>query len=162
VTAQDEALDRARPLLERELSQSEGRTLGLRVTLLGSTPLHTALAANSGFLENLRALAQDVSSDELWIEKLCVLTTPPATQASLRQGEDPIAELLGSIDASRRDTAALADLARDLGDLRTKLPAELREGEDALRLEDPEFLAAQLGAVEQLLLSHLLGERGET
>jgi DNA repair protein SbcD/Mre11 len=157
----DDALDRARPLIEHELAKSDGRTLGLRLSVFGSTPLHTTLSAHSGFLENLRALVQDVSADELWIEKLVLSTTPPAAHASLRQGEGPLAELLCAIDASRRDQVSLTELAAELSDLRTKLPAELREGEDALRLEEPEYLATQLAAVEQLLLSHLLGEAGE-
>jgi DNA repair protein SbcD/Mre11 len=161
VTLFDEALDRVRIALARELELGEGRTLGVRVTLTGSTALHSRLVADDALVEQCRAFAADLAGDELFVEKLVVRSTALAAQAGLRRGEGPLATLLASLDATRSDSAALTELAAELTELRTKLPAELREGDDALRLEDPAFLASQLDAVEQLLVSRLISEPGE-
>jgi DNA repair exonuclease SbcCD nuclease subunit len=150
----DEALDRLRPLLVRELEQADGRVLGVRVELVGRTPLHARLLADDAFSSNVQALAQDVSSDELWIEKLQVHT------ASERSGdgqhdEGALSELLAAIAARREDPALLAELGSGLEELRSKLPAELREGVEGFQIEDPSFLAQQLEAALQLLEARL-------
>ena len=54
-----------------------------------------------------------------------------------------------------RDADARAALLGELNELRSKLPAEAREGADAVRLDDPEFLLSALHDVEQLLLPAL-------
>jgi DNA repair exonuclease SbcCD nuclease subunit len=154
----DDALDRVRGTLSAELARCEGRTVGVRLCLHGSTRLHGRLLTDDAFFENARAVALDLAGDELWIEKLVVNTSAPGSQSELRHGEGPLAELLASLDSSRSDPAALLELAQELSELRPKLPAELREGEDGLRLEDPQFVAAQLEAVEQLLISRLVPE----
>jgi exonuclease SbcD len=151
----DDALDRLRPQLLAALSGADGRALGLRLQLIGSTNLHGPLLADDAFLEQARLLAQDLGPDELWIEKLVVSTTPPSA-ADLRQRDGPLAELLAALEQTRHDPAALGELAAQLAELRPKLPAELREGDDGVRLDDPQYLADQLDAVEQLLLSRLL------
>jgi hypothetical protein len=161
VSLNDEALDRVRSALARELERCDGRTLGVRVTLTGRTPLHSRLSSDDAFVEHSRALAVDLAGEELFVEKVSVRTSAPAAQAGLRRGEGPLAALLAALDVTRRDPAALGELAAELSDLRSKLPAELREGEDALRLEDPLFVASQLDAVEQLLVSRLIAEADE-
>jgi DNA repair exonuclease SbcCD nuclease subunit len=161
VSLNDEALDRVRSALARELERCDGRTLGVRVTLTGRTPLHSRLSSDDAFVEHSRALAVDLAGEELFVEKVSVRTSAPAAQAGLRRGEGPLAALLAALDVTRRDPAALGELAAELSELRTKLPAELREGEDALRLEDPLFVATQLDAVEQLLVSRLIAEADE-
>ncbi len=52
--------------------------------------------------------------------------------------------------------ASLAEVADELAELRLRLPAELRQGEDALDLEDGATLAALLDDVERMLLPRLL------
>jgi hypothetical protein len=66
--------------------------------------------------------------------------------------------LLGYLKQLRSDDAALVQLSsEELHELRAKLPAELRDGEEGLRLDDPQRLRAELDAVEQLLLVRLFG-----
>jgi len=158
VVSIDDVLDRVRSALADEHERCAERTLGVRLSLRGSTHLHSQLSADDGVLENARALAADVAGDSLWIEKLIVATSAPGSEAELRQAEGPLADLLAALRANRSDPAALLELARELAELRSKLPVELRDGEDGLRLEDPEFVAARLDSVEQLLLSRLVPE----
>jgi DNA repair protein SbcD/Mre11 len=156
VSSSDDALDRVRQLFAAEIARSDARTLGVRLSLRGDTPLHMALSADDAFLENCRALALDLAGDELWIEKLVVATEASEAGRELRRSEGPLAELLRALDETRGDDAALRELAEQLSELRVKLPVELREGPEGLRVEEPEFVAGQLPAVEQLLISRLI------
>jgi exonuclease SbcD len=154
VTSVDQGLDRLRPALERELAAADGRVLGVRVELVGHSVLHARLLADDGFLHNSYALAEDIAGDELWIEKLQVHTTAEPRSTSDRE-DGAIAELLTAIAAARGDAAAVQALSEGIGELRSKLPAELREGEDGLCLDDPESLAGHLDAALQLLEARL-------
>jgi DNA repair exonuclease SbcCD nuclease subunit len=158
VTSFDETLDRVRIGLGRELERSEGRTIGVRIILIGRTALHARLASDDGFTEQCRALALDLGGEEIFVEKSIVRTSAPAADSG--GGEGPLAELLAAIARTRGDARSLSELANELSELRPRLPPELREGEDALRWEEPEFLASQLDVIEQLLISRL-GEWGE-
>jgi exonuclease SbcD len=152
----DDALDRLRPQLMAAVAGADGRALGLRLQLIGATALHGPLLADDGFLVQARLLAQDLGPDELWIEKLVVTTSPPSAAGDASHRDGPLAELVAALAQTRRDPAALGELAAQLAELRPKLPAELREGDDGVRLDDPQYLADQLDAVEQLLLTRLL------
>jgi len=129
--------------------------LGVRVELVGRTPLHARLLADDAFLNNVQALAQDVSSDELWIEKVQVHTAGEARSQHAAIEEGAISELLNAIAAQRDDPAVLAELAAGLEELRSKLPAEVREGAEGFHLDDPAFLATQLEAALELLGARL-------
>ncbi|HEX4354549.1 MAG TPA: DNA repair exonuclease [Polyangiales bacterium] len=152
VTSYDDALDRVRLGLARELERADGRMIGVRIVLTGATPLHARLVCDDGFVEHGRALALDLGGEEMFIEKAIVRTS---AQRDAEIGEGPLAELLAAIESTRRDETALSELVGELSDLRPKLPPELREGEDGLRLDDPQFLASQLDAIEQLLITRL-------
>ena len=65
-------------------------------------------------------------------------------------------ELCRSLDELRSDPEGLAGLARELAELRQKLPNELKEGEEALKLDDPRALGAILHEVEQMIVPRLL------
>ena len=58
------------------------------------------------------------------------------------------------------DDEALLAHAEALADLASKLPREAREGDDGIRLDDPEFLREAMGDVTQLLVPRLLGGSG--
>jgi DNA repair exonuclease SbcCD nuclease subunit len=162
VTSFDEALDRLRPAFEQALRDADGRALGVRVIVHGATPLHTRLAADRAFLENARALALEIGSDELWVEKL-MLETTAAVSGSDAADRSALCELLDAVGRVAGEPEALAELAGELREFRGKLPPELREGEDGMRVEDPAFLAQQLMAARELLALRLFGEgEGDT
>jgi exonuclease SbcD len=155
----DDALERGHEALAA-FGRKLDRTTALRVCLSGASRAHAALhAKETDLLENLRAAATDLGAGQLWLEKLVIASRPhaPGGVASLSHGA--LGELLGYLQSLRKHDAALLALANDeLADLRAKLPAELREGHDALRLDDPEYLRGELDSVEQLLLARLFGE----
>lgn len=154
----DVALDEVRSAVADFASRVD-RTTALRVMLLGTTPSHAQLhARDQALLENVRGFATDFGAGDLWIEKLVVDTQPAADHGAMPLEEGALGELLSYLQQLRGDDAALAELAGDaLEDLRVKLPSELRDGVDGLRLDDPALLRAELDAVEQLLLVRLFG-----
>src|SRR6185312_1851831 len=88
--------------------------------------------------------------------KVRVETRSPIDLDVVRRESSAVGHLARRIDAIRSDPTDLAELAAILAELDKKLPAELREGEGALRLDDPATLRAMLDDVEQLLLPRLL------
>jgi DNA repair protein SbcD/Mre11 len=154
----DDALETARDALAN-FGQAADRTTAVRVVLMGESPVHAQLHARDlALLENVRAFATDLGAGQLWIEKLAIETKALAGSASVQVEEGALGELLGYLQSLRADDAALVQLANEeLHELRAKLPAELRDGVDGLRLDDPALLRAELDAVEQLLLVRLFG-----
>jgi exonuclease SbcD len=155
----DAVLEAARTGL-LQLAAAAERTTAVRVTLAGSSRAHAELhARDAALLENVRALATDAGSGQLWVEKLLLETRPLVSPLGARSEVGALGELLGYLQSLRNDDDALLELADDeLRELRVRLPVELCEGADGLRLDDPEQLRAELDAVEQLLLGRLFGE----
>jgi len=58
---------------------------------------------------------------------------------------------------SGNDDTALAELATELAELKRKLPAELREGPEAIDLDSPEALRILLRSIEETLVPTLRG-----
>jgi DNA repair exonuclease SbcCD nuclease subunit len=154
----DAALEEVRDAFS-DLAANVDRTTAVRVILTGESPIHAQLHARDvTLLENARAFATDLGAGQLWVEKL-LFETKPQAHTSARMDEGALGELLGFLQQLRSDDAGLVQLSNEeLHELRAKLPAELRDGGEGLRLDDPELLRAELDAVEQLLLVRLFGE----
>ena len=79
----------------------------------------------------------------------------------IAERDDPIGLLVRELRRLATDEAALRAVADDaLGELQRKLPAELREDRDALRLNTADALLELLGEVEADLLARLSGDEG--
>lgn len=156
VTHFDDVLDRLQPLFQEALQQAEGRVLGLRVEVTGTTGLHARLAGSDALLQEAQRIAEDVGGEELWIEKLQVHTAPDEASAwHAEQGV--VAEVLESIAARRGDDALLDALRSELVEgFKNKLPSELREGEGGLSLEDASVVRSRFDAALALLSTRLL------
>ena len=153
----DGVLERVRESLNAAVTTSEGRLSAIRVRIVGASAAHEQLASRSPrVLEEVRALTSDLSG-EAWLEKVEIATEPLARRAELREREDAIGEMLRGLGAVVRDDAALLELAAELVELKRKLPAELREGPDAIDLESPEALRQLLAEVEQTLVPAVRG-----
>ncbi|MEZ4301865.1 MAG: DNA repair exonuclease [Polyangiaceae bacterium] len=143
-TAHD-AVDLARTALARALAEAEGRTLCARVSLTGPTRAHTSLHLHPDrWLAEIRAAASDLGGDGIWIERVAFDTRPPHDPASLAARDDALGALVRALTAAPADDAAVAALHEVLRDLSVRLPPELRDGPDALRLDDDTTLRALL------------------
>lgn len=156
----DALLDAATVEIRRRLAQSDGRTLALRVRIAGSGPLHRILAAQPETVEQqLRSAAIEASNAQVWIEKVELTTRPQLDLDRIAERDDPLGLLVRELRGLADDDVARSAVAEEaFRDLLQKLPVELREGANALRLDAPDVLAELLGEVEGKLIAHLSGE----
>ncbi len=113
---------------EAALAAADGRPLALRLTLKGAGALHADLATDAKNLrEDIETLLASIASD-LWLEKLCLHTSPPAAA----QGVDPTVAggLRRAIDDLAESGWLKERLSARLTDIAAKLPDSARR--DAL------------------------------
>jgi DNA repair exonuclease SbcCD nuclease subunit len=153
----EEVVDLARDTLEREAEEAEGRMLAARVRVVGESPAHSPLQQDpERWAGSIRASANDIATGPVWVEKVRLRTREPIDRGALAEHEDVVGQLVRSLDELRQDEEALTELLGEFDDLKRKLPRELREGEEGIRLDDPETLRGALDDVEQLLLPRLV------
>lgn len=150
-----QVLSKARADMETAVGAAEGRTLGIRLTLVGASRAHDDLVRDIDSLrEEMRAVGSDCS-DAIWIEKVKVATLPLVDRSSLRARDDAIGELLDTIGSLADDPQAASLLGREIAPLLDKLPVELRAS-----LPDPGNAATLrdcLADTEDMLLAMLTG-----
>jgi exonuclease SbcD len=152
----DDVVELARAALDGAVSSSDGRTVAARVAVRGATRAHAALAANGEQWEGqIRLAGRDVAGDELWVERVRFATSPLVDRQRLAARDDAVGQIVRALSALREDADGRALLLESFADLRAKLPPEAREGLDAIRLDDPEFVAQALDDVEGILLPEL-------
>jgi hypothetical protein len=153
----DDVVDRARERLSASLSEAECRPLAARVLLLGTSKAHGELAKDPELWgQQIRVAAMEVGGEGVWVEKIRVQTRTPINMDALSERDDAIGELVRSMRSLRGNEEELRELLESFSDLRHKLPQELREGEDGIRLSEPGEIAGLLDDVEQVLIPRLL------
>lgn len=161
VASLDEVYDRVGQALGAAVD-GDGRLVATRIRLWGACAPHDRLRAQSERVINeCRALANSLAADALWVEKVLIDTQGTRSEAEALARDATLGALFQSIRELQRDPAALAALGDAFADLQARLPAQLREGDEALDLQDGDYLRACLEDVQALLLERLLapGER---
>ncbi len=158
----DALLDVAGLDVRQRLARSGDRALAARVQIRGSGLLHRQLASQPETVEHaLRGAAIEASNGRAWIEKIEFRTRPLLDLERIAERDDPVGLLVRELRRFATDEEALRAVADEaLGELRRKLPVELREGRDALPLDAAETLLELLGEVEADLLARLSGDEG--
>lgn len=156
-----EVVDLVRAELAAAGARADGRVLAARVVIQGSTRANVSIRRDiDRFTNELRAATTDGLGDGAWLEKVIVRTRAIVDLGRVREEASAIGHLARRFDAIKEDPKELAELAAVLSELDRKLPPELREGEGALRLDDPATLRAMLDDVEQMIVPRLI-EGGE-
>ncbi|CAN7591643.1 DNA repair exonuclease [Acidovorax sp. LjRoot118] len=145
-------------------SSPAGLPLAVRVSFTGQSGAHAALASDEGQLrQEMIAQAVALDPDRIWIEKVRVDTTAPATQAAGLEGEaqDALNALQELAASAHADPEFLQSLQADWQAMLEKLPhdvlqaslelAELRQAESSLiaervRQSTPVLMARVAGA----------------
>jgi len=158
----DELLERFTTELKELEQQASGLPMAVRAVVVGPAGgAGNALSQADDLLHQFRAAAIDASAGRVWVEKL-VWDTPVARQTSAGPtDEGPLDEVATLIQQLRDDRDGLLDLAGSLESLKRKLPPELRQGPDALAIDDADWLAKMLDDVEGLLAAKLASQGGE-
>jgi DNA repair exonuclease SbcCD nuclease subunit len=153
VTGADVATVTARiaDAVQQAVDEADGRPMIARLTLSGTSPVHSRLLGDTDGLAAECRNAAIAAGAELWVERVRVRTQPEAEDRSglLR----PLRE---SFLAGLDDPTLLKSLLQELAELRQKLPSVIRgeldlpEDEAGLRAmaeESWELTAAMLGTV---------------
>jgi DNA repair exonuclease SbcCD nuclease subunit len=158
----DDVMDLARERLEVVAAEAGDRTLAVRLRLTGTTRAHEALEAERDIWEqNLRAVANDISAEGLWLEKVRFDTLPTLDPTELAGRDDAIGQLVRGLRAALSEPGLAETLLDEFSELKRKLPHQVGEGDDAVRLEDPTLIREALADVERMLLPRLLWTRAE-
>jgi len=147
--------------LDNLLEDNAGMALVARIRILGDSGAHDDLASDTERWTNeIRSAAIDLSSGLIWLEKVKLETDLPVNLKSQKFSTGPVGELLAYIDEIGSSPDELRSLGGALEDLNNKLPRELREGKEALTLDDPEWLGGLLKKVWPMLVRRLVKKEG--
>lgn len=149
-------VDSVSAIVTDETAKYDGRPLALRLIITGKSKAHTGLIANpEQCINDIREVATDISGGDIWVEKVKIKTAAQIDFEEMSNRDDAIGELLRSINNLSIDPESLSNMMDEFSDLKRKLPAELRQGEEPVNLEDPEQLKEIIADVKQILLARL-------
>lgn len=174
------AIDLAAERLAHAAKAAEGRMLAARVVFSGASPAHDELASQSDRWEHeVRHAASGIveGGAGVWVERVRFETLRARDLVHELERSDALGDLLrlvaglaqaGSAPPDEGVDARVASGGLDLGelgacfeDLKKKLPAALRIGDDAIDPTDPAQLRERLPAVRDLLLARLLAAEAD-
>ncbi len=151
---EDELIEVLQARLRKSYDESGRMSMALRFELIGSTDLHAKLIAHrERWVNEVRSLAGEVSSDDIWLETLKIRTSPP--RSSVVDLDGPLAEITHQLERSGDDAEFRSTLLSTIDELRSKLPSELLDGPDKLDLQSPTWLSDQLQEAHALLLGKI-------
>jgi exonuclease SbcD len=154
-----DVVDRISQSLAGLSEQAAGLPLVVRVVVRGLSRGTDALAADPEQWKNeIRAAAVEVDAGRIWIEKVKLRPESSAALGRSRGAGGPVGEILSLLDEIQADPDQLLELGRTLQEIVTRLPRELKEGEERIDAGDPDWLMALLDQVRPMLLQRLRGE----
>lgn len=137
--------------LVEAVDRSEGRTLVVRLEIIGRALLHRALKADPSRLDAEIERASEVAGD-VWIEQVQVLTTDALEEHPTNV--DALGGLLRAVETFRGEPGARELLRQTVGALPNKLTTPLRR-EIGLESIDDEILDYILDDARDILLNNL-------
>jgi hypothetical protein len=133
------------------------RPFVLRVERDGATSLHDRLVAENQWREDLRALAADVSSESVWIEKIALRTHSPARSTTPSGPLDEVHRYVQSLAARPGELASVKD---SVAPLLAKLPEDLKQEANAWLDPGGERFPRLIADAESLLMERLRSQGG--
>ncbi len=160
-------------LFQSSIESAQGRPIALRLILTGSCAAHSQLNREyEHWLQEFRALANSLGSSTLgsgtpdnnsaiWLEKLSIKTTQPASAEEILARQDALGGLLRTINNLEIAEHSLSeqkseDLLNELAPLRKKLPPEMLTGEEPYDPLQSALLNDSLEEIKELLVNRLL------
>lgn len=150
----EQVYDKLRLRLRTALSLNPEGITALRLLISGTTNAHTDLNRDPASTRaEVISVANECGNGAFWVERTQIATIPKLDRGALLQRNDPIGEVLRTMDELRRDPSKLSSLQL-IAELQAKLPKD--EGTESLSL-DVTILKAALEEAEGLLLARLAG-----
>lgn len=136
-------------------AESKERVTALRLRIVGATNAHAELNRDAEQVRNEAiSIGNECGNGLIWIERVQVATQPRWDRDQLLKRDDPIGEVARIVAALRQDVASVATWV-SIMELQNKLPAELAEGAEPIKL-DTATLSTAIEEAEGLLLARLL------
>ncbi|MCF8039004.1 MAG: DNA repair exonuclease [Desulfohalobiaceae bacterium] len=140
--------------LEGAADAGDGRPVAVRLELAGRTSLHNLLHDREQQVQE-ECRTRAVGLGDIWLEKISLRTRPLLENGEVVAPDSPLAGLLRSIEELSLPSSC-QDQIPELADMLSKLPPEIKNGEDPIDLGDPEKLRQMQDEVKELLLGRLL------
>jgi exonuclease SbcD len=113
--------------LKNLLAMGDSLPKAVRVLIQGASPAHAALKDQASRLRSEVLHAAVAMSEDLWIEKVKISTTPAQDKNALILQGDALGELAGVFERALKDEDFMAAFGKDLDDIARKLPAQLSD-----------------------------------
>lgn len=153
----DAILERVRSSLKAEIELAAGRVLGVRLRLRGACRAHRLFITDPDKCEGeVRALATDVGSGAIWVEKVAIETSVAKEGPDLAGREDAFGDLVRASMDTGQDPEILTAFASDVVELKRKLPGGALGSTDGPEIGSPEWVQNALPSVGEILLAKLL------
>lgn len=145
----EDVVERVSETLRDAFIEAEERTLIARVDVTGATHAHAALHRElERWYAEVRARANELSG--VWVERLRFQTRAPNAASEVEKRADALGRVMSSLVELREDRAARERLLTQFTELKAKLPADVKKGNDGIDLDDPDSLLDVLSEVEEL------------
>jgi len=150
----DEVYERLRTGLEGIHAHDKQRVTALRLRLQGTTHVHAELSRDPEQLRNEAiSIANECGGGLFWVERVQLATSPVLNREDLLKRDDPLGEVVRIIATLRQDPASLASWDA-IAELQKKLPEEVADGTEPIKIDVPGLRAA-IEEAEGVLLSRL-------
>ena len=157
VTAPEHVVDIVRRRIEEIRAQNTERMIAVRVVVRGTSAAHEELTRFPERWNNeIRSAVTDSSGGSAWIEKICLKTRTPLKLEELMARDDALADVLRALREAGPGSGSVEALKEELMALRAKLPAELFEGQESVRIEDDSGLDVILEDARDILITRLI------
>lgn len=154
---EEDILNTATENFEREEAEADGRLLAMRLVFRGPTKYQPFITRNPEQIENnIRARANEVAYDRLWVEKIKFKTKNKGDRKKILENH-PVESLLRLIAEIPDDDEIIEDIKSELNDLKTALPPEFFSG-DNIDFVDRGLISRILPEIEDLIITRLAGE----
>ncbi len=153
------ALDAFKDALAALLDRHASLPFIVRAIFSGQTPAHAAIAGDLDYWkEAVRSVAVANYGERVWVEKIIVSTAAPPKGAGAAADPGPLRELDHLVTRIQGDEKRLRALAEGLSPLLQRLPADYRQGENALNPDDTDQLRQIVEQAYALLVKGLKQE----
>ncbi|MBN4064605.1 DNA repair exonuclease [Dehalococcoides mccartyi] len=159
----EEVKEGIKNILSEEFSKARPRVLAVRLNLMGQTSLHSELVRDANELTNsVRAIATDLGSGEIYLEKIKITATPANHDVELTEIPSDALSLISSESKTLVIEGQLIEaLGSNVRSLLDRLPPTLKARADNLNLEDPKVVHQILTEAQGMILGHLAEEEEE-
>ena len=151
----DDVYEKIRTRFAALFSESKERVTAVRLRIVGVTDAHSGLNRDAEQVRNEAiSIANECGNGLFWVERVQLATQPRWEHDKLIKRDDPIGEVVRILAALREDAASVGNWGSML-ELQKKLPIELADGPEPIKL-DLDTLRTAIEEAEGLLLARLL------